>query len=161
MVMPHSALRTGQHLKWRSGTYRQKAGRNAPVIGLDLREQEPWDLDGIVPDFFPMPACVVFSRYIGVGQGTALAPATVQMWRGNWLENYSGITRKSEALHHDDGKYKSPYAELSNNGANHLPTGGYCSSKQCLTRQCCQQPTLPTSSPAVGKPRTRSPTMDS
>ena len=117
LVMPHSALRTGQHLKWRSGTYRQKAGRNAPVIGLDLKEQEPWDLDSVVPDFFPMPACVVFSRYIGVGQGTALAPATVQMWRGNWLENYSGITRKSEALHHDDGKFKSPYAELSSQGA--------------------------------------------
>ena len=116
MVMPHSALRTGQHLKWRSGTYRQKAGRNAPVIGLDLREQEPWDLDGIVPDFFPMPACVVFSRYIGVGQGAALAPATVQMWRGNWKENYEGIIRKSEALHHDDGKYKSPYAGLSSQG---------------------------------------------
>ena len=27
MVMPHSALRAGQHLKWRSGHYRQKAGR--------------------------------------------------------------------------------------------------------------------------------------
>ena len=117
MVLPHSALRTGQHLKWRSGSYRQKGGRNAPVIGLDLRDQEPWDLDNVVPDFFPMPASVAFARYIGVGQGTSLAPATVQVWRGNWEEDYEGITKKSEALHHDDGKYKSPYAELSSNGA--------------------------------------------
>ena len=34
MVMPHSALRTGQHLKWRSGNYKRKGGRNAPSIGL-------------------------------------------------------------------------------------------------------------------------------
>ena len=117
MVLPHSALRTGQHLKWRNGSYKQKGGRNAPIIGLDLRDQEPWDLDNVVPDFFPMPASVAFARYIGVGQGVALAPATVQVWRGNWEENYEGITKKSEALHHDDGKYKSPYAELSSNGA--------------------------------------------
>ena len=38
------------------------------------------------------------------------------MWRGNWQEDYESITRVSEALHHDDGKYKSPYAALSNQG---------------------------------------------
>ncbi len=116
MVMPHSALRSGQHLKWRSGTYKRKGGRNAPSIGLNLRVREPWDLDNVVPDFFPMPASVVFARYTGAGQGTALAPATVQVWRGNWREDYAGISRKSEALHHDDGKFKSPYAELSSQG---------------------------------------------
>ena len=51
MVMPHSALRTGQHLKWRSGNYKRKGGRNAPRIGLNLRIYEPWDLDNVVPDF--------------------------------------------------------------------------------------------------------------
>ena len=116
MVMPHSALRAGQHLKWRSGTYRRKGGRNAPSIGLNLRVQEPWDLDNVVPNFFPMPASVVFAQYIGVDQGSALAPGTVQVWRGNWQEAYPGISRKSEALHHDDGKYKSPYAALSSQG---------------------------------------------
>ena len=118
MVMPHSALRTGQHLKWRSGNYKQKGGRNAPIIGLDLRVHEPWDLDNVVPDFFPMPASVVFAQYIGVGQGAALAPATVQVWRGDWQEHYAVISRKSETLHHDDGKFKSPYAELSRRGAD-------------------------------------------
>ena len=116
MVLPHSALRTGQHLKWRSGTYRRKGGRNAPGIGLNLRVQEPWDLDNVVPDFFPMPASVVFAEYVGVGQGAALAPATVQVWRGNWEDDYAGITKASEALHHDDGKFKSPYADLSSQG---------------------------------------------
>ena len=116
MVMPHSALRAGQHLKWRGGNYKHKGGRNAPNIGLNLRVHEPWDLDNVVPDFFPMPASVVFAQYIGVGQGAALAPATVQVWSGNWQEDYAGVSRKSEALHHDDGKFKSPYAELSSQG---------------------------------------------
>ena len=116
MVMPHSALRTGQHLKWRSGNYKRKGGGNAPSVGLNLRFHEPWDLDNVVPDFFPMPASVVFAQYTNAGQGTALAPATVQIWRGNWEQDYSGITRASEALHHDDGKHKSPYAELSSQG---------------------------------------------
>ena len=117
MVMPHSALRAGQHLKWRSGNYKRKGGRNAPSIGLNLRVHEPWDLDNVVPpDFFPMPASVVFAQYIGVGQGAALAPATVQVWRGDWQKDYAGIRRTSEALHHDDGKFKSPYAELSSQG---------------------------------------------
>ena len=116
MVMPHSALRTGQHLKWRSGSYKQKGGRNTPIIGLNLRVHEPWDLDNVVPDFFHMPASVVFAQYIGAGQGNALAPSTVEVWRGNWEKDYTGISRKSEVLHHDDGKFKSPYAGLSSQG---------------------------------------------
>ena len=118
MVMPHSALRTGQHLKWRSGNYKRKGGRNTPSIGLNLRIYEPWDLDNVVPDFFPMPASVVFAQYMGADYGIALAPGTVQMWRGNWQGNYAGINRASEVLHHDDGKFKSPYAELFRRGAD-------------------------------------------
>ena len=40
MVMPHSALRAGQHLKWRGGNYKRKGGRNAPSIGLNLQVHE-------------------------------------------------------------------------------------------------------------------------
>ena len=116
MVLPHSALRTGQHLKWRGGNYKRKRDPNAPSIGMNLQVHEPWDLDNLVPDLFPMPASVVFAQYLGAAQGTALAPATVQVWRGNWKQDHSGLTRKSEALHHDDGKFKSPYAELSSQG---------------------------------------------
>ena len=116
MVMPHSALRTGQHLKWRNGSYQQKGGRNAPRIGLNLKVQEPWDLANVIPAFFPMPASVVFAEYAGEGRGTPLAPGTVQIWLGNWQEDYKGISKESEALDHA-GTYKSPYAELSSQGA--------------------------------------------
>ena len=116
MVMPHSALRSGQHLKWRSGNYKRKGGRNAPSIGLNLRVHEPWDLDNVVPDFFSMPSSVVFAEYVDMGQGTALAPGTAQVWRGNWQDNYSGIRWKSEDLDKGDSKFKSPYAALSSQG---------------------------------------------
>ena len=116
MVMPHSALRTGQHLKWRRGNYKRKGGRNAPGIGLNFRTHEPWDLNNLVPDFFPMPASVIFAEYTGMDQGAPLAPGTVQVWCGDWQEDYADISRTSEALHHDDGKFKSPYAELSSQG---------------------------------------------
>ena len=117
MVLPHSALRTGQHLKWRGGTYKRKRVRNAQSINVNFRVHEPWDLDNVVPDFFPMPASVAFAEYTAGENGKPLAPGTVQVWRGNWEKDYEGITKKSEALHHDDGKYKSPYADLSSNGA--------------------------------------------
>ena len=116
MVMPHSTLRTGQHLKWRSGRYKRKGRKNAPSIGLNLRIHQPWDLNNVVPNFFPIPASVVFAEYTGATQGTPLTPGTVQVWRGDWQEDYASISRKSEVLHHDDGKFKSPYAELSSQG---------------------------------------------
>ena len=116
MVLPHSALRSGQHLKWRGGTYRRKGDRNAPSVNVNFKVEEPWDLDNVAPDFFPMPASVVFAEYTAGETGTPLAPGTVETWRGNWQDDYAGISRKSEALHHDDGKYKSPYAELSSQG---------------------------------------------
>ena len=116
MVLPHSALRSGQHLKWRGGNYKRKGGRNAPSVNVNFKVQEPWDLDNVVPDFFPMPASVVFAEYTAGETGRPLAPGTVETWRGNWQDDYAGISRKSEALHHDDGKFKSPYAELSSQG---------------------------------------------
>ena len=92
MVLPHSVLRSGQHLKWRAGSYKRKAGRNAPSIGLNLRVQEPWDLDNVVPDFFPCrPAW--YLRSTTAWARAPLAPATVQVWRGNWEEDYAGITQ--------------------------------------------------------------------
>ena len=97
MVMPHSALRTGQHLKWRSGNYKRKGGKNAPSIALNFRSQEPWDLDNVVPDFFPIPASVVFSQYLGIGQSAPLAPGTVQMWRGQLAERIQHYQSKQRS----------------------------------------------------------------
>ena len=53
MVMPHSALAAGQYEKWRTG--------NWGPASADL-SRDPWNLETLEPnDFFPVPACVVFS----------------------------------------------------------------------------------------------------
>ena len=111
MVMPHSVLRSGQHLKWRRGLYTtQEAG----AFNLNLQVYAPWDLYHVEPNLFPMPASVVFAE---VGRDIPLAPGTVKVWRGNWQKDSAGITRQQVALHHDDGLFKSPYAALSSQGA--------------------------------------------
>ncbi|MDE0131926.1 MAG: hypothetical protein OXQ32_06660 [bacterium] len=116
MVMPYSVLRSGHHLKWRRGEYSGTGKDHGPVFGLDLRVYEPWDLDNVVPDFFRMPASVVFAQKVATGEGTALAPATVQVWRGDWEKDFAGISRSGEILYHDDGTFRSPYGELSTQG---------------------------------------------
>ena len=58
-----------------------------------------------------MPASVVFAQS-SAGQGVALAPGTVHLWRGNWEKDYAGISRKSEAFHRTTA-VQVPYAELS------------------------------------------------
>ena len=44
MVMPHSALRTGQHRKWRTGSYKEKGRGRTIQNALDFQTKEPWDL---------------------------------------------------------------------------------------------------------------------
>ena len=123
MVLPHSALRTGQHLKWRTGYWQNQKGRNKTAISVNFRIKTPWDLDNLEPNtFFPMPSSVIFAQRAGKysdlkkGQQAAksLAPAAVEIWRGP--TDTPDVTRDIEPLHHDDGLYHSPYAEISMQG---------------------------------------------
>ena len=122
MVLPHSTLRSGQHFKWRAG-YWQTQGRDArSSVSVDFRIKTPWDLDHLEPTFFPMPSSVVFARRIGKSSdlernkraARPLAPATVEMWRGP--TNSPDVTRYPEPLHHDDGQFHSPYADIAMQG---------------------------------------------
>ena len=89
MVMPHSALQTGQHSKWRTGAWQTKAvgsGRNRTagrVLSVDFDHKMAWDLEGLEPNtFFPVPASVVFARRSGEdGKATPLA-GQVERWLG-------------------------------------------------------------------------------
>ena len=125
MVMPHSALRSGQYLKWRSG-YWQTKGRGAKSgISVDFRFKTPWDLDNLDPnDFFPMPGSVIFARRVAkssdleTGRESArpLTPGSVEIWRG--ATDTPSVTRLAERLHHDDGEFHSAYAEFARRGAD-------------------------------------------
>ena len=123
MVLPHSALRTGQYLKWRGGYWQSQQKSNRTAISVNFRVKTPWDLDNLEPNtFFPMPGSVIFAERIGkysdLKQGNRdaqpLAPGVVEVWRGP--TNTLSVTRETERLHHDDGEFHSPYAELSRQG---------------------------------------------
>ena len=91
---------------------------------MDFGLKTPWDLDKLEPNnFFPVPACVVFAEMKGKVSGAGerrkrtakpLAPGRVEIWRGP--TGTDEVTRQAEALHHDDGSFHSPYAELSMQG---------------------------------------------
>ena len=115
MVLPHSTLRSGQHLKWRSGSW---VGSEYSV-DVDFGVKTPWDLDNLDPNtFFPMPASVVFARLIGrnTEASNALAPGAVEVWRGRTAT--SEVTREVEPLIHDDGQFHSLYHEFARRGAD-------------------------------------------
>lgn len=123
MVMPHSALRSGQHLKWRSGYWRTKGRGAKSGISVDFQFKTPWDLDNLEPnDFFPMPGSVVFARRVAQSSdmetnrksARPLAPGKVEIWRGK--TDTPSVTRAPERLHHDDGEFHSSYADFATQG---------------------------------------------
>ena len=123
MVLPHSVLRSGQHLKWRNGYWQSQVADSQHDIAVDFGVKTPYDLDNLEPnDFFPIASAVVFAQARDIHKGSSninrqpLAPGRVEIWRGP--TDTPQVTRNVEALHHDDGKFHSPYADISMRGAD-------------------------------------------
>ncbi len=125
MVLPHSVLRSGQHLRWRSGYWQSQGGNTKHAVAVDFGIKTPYDLDSLEPnDFFPIASAVVFARGRESGndfdkikrQAHALAPGRVEIWCGP--TDTPEVTRHVETLHHDDGKFHSPYADIAMRGAD-------------------------------------------
>ncbi len=125
MVLPHSVLRSGQHLKWRSGYWQSKDRNNPREVAVDFTVKTPYDLDNLEPNsFFPIASAVVFAKGREIGKdidknrkrARPLAPGRVEIWRGP--TNTSKVTRHAETLHHDDGEFHSPYADIAMRGAD-------------------------------------------
>ena len=119
MVLPHSTLRSGQHLKWRSGNWVGKENGCEHSVDVDFGVKAPWDLDNLDPNtFFPMPASVVFAKLLGrnTERSKPLAPGPVETWRGK--TGTDEVTRDSQPLIHDDGKFHSPYNQFARRGAD-------------------------------------------
>ena len=123
MVLPHSVIRAGQHLKWRSGYWQSQVADSQHDIAVDFGVKTPYDLDNLEPnDFFPMASAVVFAQARDIRKGSdkikrhPLAPGRVEIWRGP--TDTPQVTRNVEALHHDDGEFHSPYADIAMRGAD-------------------------------------------
>ena len=118
MVMPHSALQTGQYRKWRTG--RWNANRQTRTLSVDFRFKSAWDLERLEPNtFFPVPSCVAFARRTGEAGGAVALSGGVERWIGeagssNVRRVRAGITDTSEAG-------ESSYAGYSRQGAVIVP----------------------------------------
>ena len=94
--------------------------------GRHETEEEPHALllpnSRALSESFPMPASVVFSRLTSPyasqatsgGLNKALAPGEVEIWSSK--PGSQDTDRTTEALHHDDGEFHSPYATRSMQG---------------------------------------------
>ena len=129
MVLPHSALQTGQHAKWRTGNWHSKPqgrGRNRSAdftLLVAFNHKRAWDLEGLEPNtFFPMPASVVFARRLDATDANLRAVplvGEVERWQGKPGEDPDRQTRT--AINATSVNKISPYASHSRQGAAIVP----------------------------------------
>ncbi len=118
MVMPHSALQTGQYSKWRTGAWR--AGRGGHVLSVDFGHKTAWDLEGLEPNtFFPVPASVVFARRTGGDDTATPLRGYVERWLGK--AGAANVRRESVGITDTSVGGESPYDGYSRDGATIVP----------------------------------------
>ena len=115
MVMPHSALQTGQYRKWRTGRWNSR--RMGRMLRVDFGYKSAWDLERLEPNtFFPVPSCVAFARR--TGESVALSGG-VERWIG---KAGSPNVRQTRVVITDTSEIgESPYADNSRKGADIYP----------------------------------------
>ena len=118
MVMPHSALQTGQYTKWRTGSWR--AGRGGRVLTVDFSQKAAWDLERLEPNnFFPVPASVVFAQRTGLGANARRLAGEVECWLGT--PGSSDVRRVPVPMTDVSANIISPYDGYSRKGADIYP----------------------------------------
>ena len=128
MVLPHSALQTGQYRRRRTGSWapapksRRRGASAAPMspgTGADLSVRAPWDLEQVDPNtFFPVPACVVFAKKASPDAARPLGDQA-DVWRGP--EGGPFVRTTSPLADTGDSDFASPYAGLARQGATIVP----------------------------------------
>ena len=118
MVMPHSALQTGQYAKWRTGDW--QARRSGIVLAADFTWKAAWDLERLEPNtFFPVPASVVFAKRLGPGSPPRALAGNVERWRGK--SGADDVVRESVGITDTSVGGESPYAGYTREGATIVP----------------------------------------
>ncbi len=121
MVLPHSALQTGQYAKWRSGAWH--AAGSGSALTVDFGYKAAWDLEKLEPNtFFPIAAAVVFARRTGgesrVGE---VGPLTGQVERWLGKTGTAEVRRVNVAITDTSESGESPYAGFARQGAIVVP----------------------------------------
>ncbi len=118
MVMPHSALQTGQYSKWRTGRWTSR--RKLSSMAVDFTYKTAWDLERLEPNtFFPIPASVVFAKRLGAGVEGKPLSGEVERWRG--VAGSSDTYREKILVTDTSATGDSSYADHSKQGATIVP----------------------------------------
>ena len=124
MVMPHSALQTGQYAKWRAGKWEQHpltakgnlSKRVDRTLSVNFGYKTAWDLEQLEPnDFFPMASCVVFAERKGENAEATALEGTAERWVGK--TNSSDVRRVQTSITDTSTAGESPYASYARQGA--------------------------------------------
>ncbi len=126
MVLPHSALQSGQYAKWRTGAWQSQAtgrGRNrvaGRMLAVNFGHKAAWDLEPLEPNtFFPVASCVVFAEYQGEGGTATPLAGSVERWEGRAGAN--DVRRERSGITNTSVSGDSPYAGYSRQGASIRP----------------------------------------
>ena len=124
MVLPHSALQSGQYAKWRTGKWQQrnltpKGNLSKPVVrtlAVDFGRKTAWDLERLDPNtFFPIPACVVFAERAGENTDGTQLGGSAERWEG--AAGTDEVRRVSSTITDTSGSGDSPYDGHARQGA--------------------------------------------
>ena len=118
MVMPHSALQSGQYSKWRTGSWQPEQSGRSLSVGFGYKSA--WDLERLVPNtFFPVPASVVFAIRTGEAGGAAPLAGEIERWIGKAGD--SDVRRVSASITDTSAKGESAYNRYTRRGADIYP----------------------------------------
>lgn len=130
MVLPHSALQTGQYAKWRTGAWHMgrrgsSRSRRRRSVGLNplrvnFRYKRAWDLEKLEPNtFFPIASAVVFAQRLGPDNLPGSLGGRVERWLGE--TGTADVRRVSVAITDTSERSESPYDGFTRNGAMMFP----------------------------------------
>jgi len=121
-VMPLAVLSRRQYAGFRAGDYAVQAQ------SVRVRFDQPWDLHGIKPAFFEMPASVVFGRRLNGDMRGAALSRTPEVWTGrfatataSWGQAAPSIARISSEPVASPALSSSLYASRFSQGAIVVP----------------------------------------
>ena len=112
MVLPHSALQTGQYAKWRTGRWGD--------LAVNFGYKPAWDLEKLEPNtFFPVASCVAFAEWMGENAKATPLSDEVEQWQGT--TGAEDVRRERMAITDTSVGGTSPYADRFRQGASIVP----------------------------------------
>ena len=158
MVMPHSALQTGQYSKWRAGEWTDR--RTGRKLSVDFRAKTAWDLERLQPNtFFPVPASVVFAQRVlrEPGAESALA-GEVERWRGK--AGASDVRRERASHNRHLGRRRVSLRGLFDSGGSYSSPLPFVCGRDGESPPSSSAGQTVTVNPRRGSGRTRAPWRD-